>query len=130
MEAIISKDPGSCHCANDILTVSNNDPDPDLPWWIRALELYEDDKKILLGDKELSDSIINAAQRLLSVQFQHIGGFQHTVLGYNLNFKPVDPNFSSVQILHTGRSMYVHVHVDVSMLCMVENVNNVHVHTS
>ena len=117
-EAIISKDPGSCHFAidGDILIVSDNDPDPDLHWWIKALMLYEDDKEILLGDKEVTDGIINAAQSLLSVQFQHIAGFQDTILGHNLNFKSVDPNVSSVQILHTGtcvctctcRSMYIH----------------------
>ena len=31
---------------------------------------YEDDKEILLGDMEVTDGIINAAQSLLSVQFQ------------------------------------------------------------
>jgi hypothetical protein len=44
------------------------------------------------------------AQSLLSVQFQHIAGFQDTILGHNLNFKSVDPNVSSVQILHTGET--------------------------
>ena len=95
--------------------MSDNDPDPDLHWWIKALMLYEDDKEILLGDKEVTDGIINAAQSLLSVQFQHIAGFQDTILGHNLNFKSVDPNVSSVQILHTGTCIYMIVHVDVSI---------------
>ena len=115
-EAVIIEDSASCVFANDdILSVSDNDPDPDLHWWIKALTLYEDDKEVLLGDKELTDGIINAVQRLLSVQFQHISGFQNTLLGYNLNFKSVDANVSSVQILHTGKSMYMHVHMDVSI---------------
>ena len=103
--------------------MSDNDPDLDLHWWIKALTLYEDDKEILLGDKEVTDGIINAVQSLLSVQFQHIAGFQDTILGHNLNFKSVDPNVSSVQILHTGTCIctcigactYMIVHVDVSI---------------
>lgn len=93
--------------------MSDNDPDPDLHWWIKPLMLYEDDKEILLGDKELTDNIINASQCLLSVQFQHIAGFQHTILGCNLNFKSVDPNVSSLQILHTGWNMYTNMDADV-----------------
>ena len=100
-------DSGSC----DILNVSDNDPDSNLHWWIKSLMLYENDKEIILGDKELTDSIVNAVQCLLSAQFQHIAGFQNTILGYNLKFKSVDPNVLSLQILHTG--MY--------MGCMVED---------
>ena len=35
---------------------------------------------------------------------------QDTVLGRNLNFKPVGHDTSSVQILHTGMYVYLHVH--------------------
>ena len=113
---IISKDPGPCHFANDdnILYVSDSDPDPNLQWWIKALTLYDDDREILLGDKELTDNIINAAQCLLSVQFQHIAGFQYTILGHNLKFRSVDPNVSSVQILHTG-TVYIEI---CTYMCM------------
>ena len=59
-EAITSRDHGSCHFAesdtDDVLNVSDNDPDPDLCWWIKALTLYEDDKEILLGNMELTDN--------------------------------------------------------------------------
>ena len=73
-----------------------------MKWWIKSLNLNEEDKTRSLGNEELTDNIVNAAQALLSAQFQHIGGFQNTLLGYNLNFKSVDRNCSSVQILHTG----------------------------
>ena len=70
---VISEDSGSCDYG-DVVNVSDSDPDPDLHWWIKALTLYENDKQILLGDKELTDNLVNAVQCLLSVQFQHMAG--------------------------------------------------------
>ena len=96
---------------NKTVYISDSDADPDLKWWIEGLSLYEEDKEILLSGQELTDSIINAAQSLLSLQFIHIGGLQDTIFGHRLNYKAVDPCVSSVQILHTGKFLHVHVHV-------------------
>ena len=71
------------------IVVSDSDPDPLINWWIEALGLYDTDKKILLSHSELTDSIINAAQILLRAQFPSISGFQNTLFGSKLRFKPV-----------------------------------------
>ena len=47
--------------------------------WIEWLHLYEPDRIALLNGKELSDTVINAAQFLLSRQFSKISGFQNTI---------------------------------------------------
>lgn len=85
-----------------MISISDSDPDINVKWWIKSLKLNEEDKKRLLGNEEITDNIVNAAQELLSTQFQHIGGFQDTLYAYNLKFKAVDRNCSSVQIIHTG----------------------------
>ena len=86
----------------DVCVISDNDPDPVLNWWIKSLYLYESDKRIIDEGKELSDSIVNAAQSLLSKQFPQFAGFQNTVLGENLKFKSV-ARVKSVQILNSGK---------------------------
>ena len=84
--------------------VSDSDTDPVVNWWIEDLCLYETDKEVLLSQRELTDNIINAAQALLSTQFPTIGGFQNTLSGNKLKFKPVPREISSIQIHHTGMS--------------------------
>ena len=64
-----------------------------------------------MSDRELTDNIINASQYLLSQQFPQMAGLLDTVLGRNLNFKHIDYDLSSVQILHTGILLYVYLHV-------------------
>ena len=41
--------------------VSDNDPDPDINWWIQDLFLNQRDREVLQAGKELTDNIINAA---------------------------------------------------------------------
>ena len=84
------------------VVVSDSGSDPLISWWIEALGLYETDKETLLSQSKLTDNIINAAQILLSAQFPSIGGFQNTLLGTKLQFKPVSREISSIQIHHTG----------------------------
>ncbi len=72
-------------------------------WWIKALHLYDSDKAILqCTNKDLTDSIVNAAQTLLKNQFPDYAGFQSTLLGEGLKFAPVNRKKKSVQILNTG----------------------------
>ena len=52
--------------------------------------------------KELSDTVVNAAQSILINQYPHISGFQNTLLGPTLKFRSVSNDTPSVQILHTG----------------------------
>ena len=96
---------------NSPVYVSDSDPDPDLKWWVQGLSLYEDDKEVLLGDKELTGNILNAAHCLLRSQFSHIGGFQDTDLVHHLNYKAIDPCVSSVQILHTGIYILYNIYI-------------------
>ena len=80
--------------------VSDNDSDVMINWWIEALGLSQSDKEVLSSQRE---SIINAAQILLSAQFPSIGGFQNTLLGNKLQFKPASREILSIQIHHIGR---------------------------
>ena len=77
----------------------------NLKWWIKDLELYESDFKVLNSGSELTENIINAAQKILLQQFPHMGGFQSTTHLHYLNFQQVSDAVTSVQILHTGRCL-------------------------
>ena len=44
-------------------------------WWIKELNLAASNLEDLLNGSELTDSIINASQRLLSEQHPHLVGF-------------------------------------------------------
>ena len=61
------------------------------------------DKQILCQDMTIPDTIINAAQRLLSQQFKHVSGFQSTLHAQRLQLSKISPEKVSVQILHTGK---------------------------
>lgn len=87
---------------DELILVSDSDPDPVCDWWNEDLNLYNVDYEVLTYGKELNDNLINAAQVLLDAQFPNIEGFQNTVWGHHLDFKPVTFGKPSVQILHTG----------------------------
>ena len=65
--------------ADSFFIVPDDYPEP--AWWVEALSLYENDRKVLLSEQELTDNIVNASQCLLSIQFPRIAGLQDTVLG-------------------------------------------------
>ena len=94
------------------LDTDEQDPnnDPDVRWWIKELSLYEEDKEILLSGKELNDSLINATQCLWKSKFLHICGFQITLLSHHLAFKAIDVGYPSIQILHTGKYVFLILH--------------------
>ncbi len=72
------------------IVVSDNDPDPDINWWIQDLFLNQRDREVLHTGKELTDiNVINAAQTLQSEQYPGLKGFQGTYIGYHLDFKPI-----------------------------------------
>ena len=91
--------------------VSDSGSDPLISWWIEALGLYETDKETLLSQSELTDNIINAAQILLSAQFPSIGGFQNTLLGMKLQFKPVSREISDSSHRYRLCSLYTYVEI-------------------
>ena len=70
-------------------------------WWMKDLFLQESDRKAIEKGLDLSDNVINASLRLLKLQFPHISGFQNTLLGVDLSFRPTN-KLPSIQILHTG----------------------------
>ena len=78
----------------------------NLKWWIKDLELYESDFKVLNSGSELTEKIINAAHKILTRQFPHIRGFlQSTTHAHYLNFQQISDAVDSVQILLTGRCL-------------------------
>ena len=83
--------------------VTDDHPDPCIAWWVQELNLYEVDRETLIGNEELTDNIVNAAQRIMKDQFSQFIGFQNSILGINLKFKRVSRLEKSIQILHTGK---------------------------
>ena len=69
--------------------------------WNEKLKLTTANSDILLSERELNSSIINAAQLRLAKQFQHLKDFQDTTLSVYLKFSPIN---KAVQILHTGKA--------------------------
>ena len=57
---------------------------------------------LLVEGNTLGDSTINTVQKILMIQFPLISGFQNTLLGQKLQFKPVIVKDFAVQVLHTG----------------------------
>ena len=95
---------------DEVIVLSDSDPDPVCEWWNEDLNLYNVDYEVLTYGKELNDNL-NAVQVLLDAQFPNIEGFQNTVWGHHLDFKPVTFGKLSVQILHTDM-----LHISVYML--------------
>ena len=67
-------------------------------WWIKSLHLYQADQINIETGKELSDTVVNAAQSIFSHQYPHISGFQNTLLGQTLKFRSVSNDTPSVQV--------------------------------
>ena len=81
--------------------ITDDDPDPVFNWWIESLHLFISDKKVI-ANAGLTTAIIDAAQSLLSAQFPNVAGFQSTVYGQDLKYKPFSGQLPSVQLLNTG----------------------------
>ena len=84
---------------SEYVYVSDSDPDPT--WWIKDLELYKCDEESLQPGMELTENVINAAQKVLKQQF-NIGGCQNTALPQSLKFVTESADKLCFQILHTG----------------------------
>ena len=69
---------------------------------MKCLRLSLTDIEAICSGHELPDTIINACQKLLSQKYEHVDGFQCSLLGRTLSFHKVTPGKLSVQILHTG----------------------------
>ena len=68
--------------------------------WLPELALLDVDKESLLSPVGwITDSIVNAVQKLLKLQFPHNGGFQPVELGLVYSFEIVQDEF--IQILHS-----------------------------
>ena len=77
--------------------------------WIPSLHLLNTDKKIVSSESQwLNDSIINAAQQLLSESGAMIQGFQNTLLGKGQKFKALKSDGAPfVQILHVNSNHWI-----------------------
>ena len=87
------------------------------PDWISQLKLYKCDQDVLLSGKELTGSLINAAQLLLSKQYPSVAGFQDTNLGTYLKFSKVN----GLQIFHIGM-----IFIAICVKCGTSNILRVH----
>ena len=71
------------------------------------LQLFTSDKKSLMNEDWLTDSIISAGQRLLKESSPHIGGLEPTILGEALGFSTAREEF--IQILHVSNNHWITV---------------------
>ena len=83
-----------------VVEVSDSDPDP-VNLWIQNLNLYDCDLQSLQPNKDVTENVINASQKLLKDQFG-ICGFQNTALAHSLKFSRAPTDKLCVQVLHTG----------------------------
>ncbi len=69
------------------------------------MQVYIEEKKILLDGGWLSDNLITAVQRLLKDSNPHIGGLQSPILGETLTFEVQKGKF--VQVLNVCGSHWI-----------------------
>ena len=82
-------------------------------WWVETLHLADTDRHALLSGGELSDAVINAAQKMLATQYPNISGLQDTNRGRRLMFSSSPRN--CIQIFHIGELVHaVYLHVQCS----------------
>ena len=72
-----------------VIEVDDSSYDLNREWWIKDLELHAADHSVLKSGKELTENIINPAQRLLSQHFRDLNGFQPTYLSHYPNFEEI-----------------------------------------
>ena len=76
--------------------------------WIADLNLHHTDKEILLSPTQwLTDTIINAAQQLLTKQFPQLPGLQDVSLGQTMSFVVQPEEF--LQIVHSSQGHWLTV---------------------
>ena len=80
--------------------IDENASSPKCSSWVKDLNLTKSDLHALKSNGELTENIINASQKLLSLQHCQLKGFQETHLGTLLQFSTITE--PGVQILHTG----------------------------
>ena len=94
------------HLIDIVVIVEDSDVTPvkvKPDWWLESLHLASSDKKRLLTGMELTDSLMNAVQKMLQDQFPNCQSLQDVTLGQLLMFAPVSQGDGpAVQILHTG----------------------------
>ena len=68
---------------------------------MKSLQLFKSDQVVLIHGKELTDTLIDAAQKLLSKKYPSINGLQSPSLAPLLQINPTPTR--AVQIHHTGK---------------------------
>lgn len=74
-------------------------------YWIKELQLNEDDRQCILPNQWLNDKIINVAQKLLKRSHPEVNGLQKTYLGETLTYTIERGKF--VQILHINGNHWI-----------------------
>ena len=59
------------------------------PYWVRNLDLRDDDKVAIVENGMLSDRHMYAANKLMASQFPDIDGFHSTLLAQGTGFPPI-----------------------------------------
>ena len=77
--------------------------DSQLEYWIKELQLFNSDKKILESPTEwINSSIMDASQKLLACQFKSLGGFQSVGCGYSMTFQFKKTDFFRFRMMKNG----------------------------
>jgi hypothetical protein len=83
----------------------NTPPSVKPKWWLEKLKLPNSDLTRLQSGAKLTDTLMNAAQKLLLEQFPFCQSLQDVNLGTLLMFSEINSvDDAAVQILHTGNS--------------------------
>ena len=83
----------------------NTPPSVKPKWWLEKLKLPSSDLTRLQSGAKLTDTLMNAAQKLLLEQFPFYQSLQNVNLGTLLMFSEINSvDDAAVRILHTGLS--------------------------
>jgi hypothetical protein len=102
----------------------NTPPSVKPKWWLEKLKLPNSDLTRLQSGAKLTDTLMNAAQKLLLEQFPFCQSLQDVNLGTLLMFSEINSvDDAAVQILHTGLSCTPMFNVII--LCKINLKNKV-----
>ena len=97
------------YSADTVIVVDDSQHTPEQvkpKWWLQHFQLASADLDRLLTGQELTDAIMNAAQKMFQSQFPDCQSLQDVTLGTLLMFAPLprtQVGIPAVQILHTGK---------------------------
>ena len=76
-------------------------------YWKTRIHLTNSNRAIITSHKKLNDNHINVAQKILSLQFPQIKGFQDTLLSQTNMFTPIASQAKCIQVHHVRDNHWI-----------------------